>query len=353
MMCTQVGRETTGLKKSIATWAKSVGTEKNRLAQYGNSGGVPFGFSCANKIVFATIKATLGLDKCKGFFTAAAPISVDTINYFASLDIPLYEVFGQSECTGPHTVSWFRQWKIGTCGRPLRGSQSRIDPNTGELCYRGRHIFMGYMYMPEETESTIDNEGYLHSGDVAEFDSNDTEFSPSPSGFMKITGRIKDIIITAGGENIPPILIENQMKAAMVAVSNCMVVGDRRKFLAMLISLKTEVDPATGVPTDVLSADALYVGKSIGSSATTMTEAAADPLWAEYLTEGMKKANAKTTSNAQIIQKWKLLPVDFSEGAGDLTPTLKLKRNVALKKYERLIDSIYGIDEESINLIIK
>ena len=342
-----MGRGNSGLKKYIADWAKSVGSEKNRLAQYGEPGGAPFGYSCANSIVFNTIKKTLGFDQCRGFFTAAAPIAAETVKYFASLDIPLYEVFGQSECTGPHTVSCFGEWKIGYCGRPMRGSHSKIDPNTGELCYRGRHIFMGYMYMPNETAATIDNEGYLHSGDVAEFDGNNSEFCPSPSGFMRITGRIKDLIITAGGENVPPILIENEMKAAMVAISNCFVVGDRRKYLSMLVSLKTEVDPATNTPTDVLAADALFVAKQIGSSAQTVKEAAADPLWSKYITEGMKKANGMTTSNAQVVQKWRLLPVDFSESAGDLTPTMKVKRNVVLKKYADLIDSIYAEDEQS------
>jgi long-chain-fatty-acid--CoA ligase ACSBG len=338
----QMGRDGSIFKKGLVAWAKSRGTEHIRRLQYGNEGGVPPCYSCANTIVFSNLKKALGLDKCKGCFTAAAPISVDTLNYFASLDIPIYEVFGQSECTGPHTVNNEGVWKIGTCGRPLWGTQSKVDDKTGELCYRGRHVFMGYMYMPEETESTIDNEGYLHSGDVAEFDDDNLKECEAPSGFMKITGRMKDLIITAGGENIPPLLIESQMKTAMEAVSNCVVVGDRRKFLAMLITLKTEVDHSKGEPSDKLAADALYVGKSIGSSATTVTEAAADPLWAEYFTKSMKEVNAKTTSAAQIIQKWKLLPVDFSESAGDLTPTLKVKRNVILKNYEELIDSIYA-----------
>ena len=91
----------------------------------------------------------------------------ETQKYFAALDIPIFEVFGQSECTGPHTLSYPGSWKMGTCGRPMLGTESKLDPNNGELCYRGRHIFMGYMYMPDQTASTIDSEGWLHSGDVA------------------------------------------------------------------------------------------------------------------------------------------------------------------------------------------
>eukprot|EP01041_Mallomonas_annulata_P013795 gene13795-29328_t len=194
----QLGRESTGLKKSLVAWAKSCASEHSRRLQYGEHGGAPCGYGCANSIILSKIKQALGLDQAKGCFSAAAPISVETINYFASLDIHVYEVFGQSECTGPHTVSYANEWRIGYCGRPVEGVETKIVPENGELIYRGRHIFMGYMYMPEQTAATIDDEGYLHSGDVAEFDGNDRPGSPSPSGFMKITGRIKELIITAG-----------------------------------------------------------------------------------------------------------------------------------------------------------
>ena len=338
----QMGRETTGIKKTLATWAKSVGAEHSRLGQYGNSGGAPWGYGCANGLILSKIKAALGLDQTKGCFTAAAPIAPETLLYFASLDIPVYEVFGQSECTGPHTVSGPGKWKIGYCGRPLKGTESLVAKGSNELCYRGRHIFMGYMYMPDKTAETIDEEGFLHSGDIGEFDdNNDSDIPKGPSGFMKITGRIKELIITAGGENVPPVLIENEMKAAMVALSNCMVIGDKRKFLSMVVSLRVDVDMETGLPTDKLSKDSLFVAQQIGSTATTYTEAKIDPLWTSYVDKGVKTANGKTTSNAQIVQKWKWLPVDFSEKEGDLTPTLKLKRNVVAAKYEALIDSIY------------
>ncbi|RYG65399.1 hypothetical protein EON64_11980, partial [archaeon] len=336
-----VGRSNTGFKRHIASWAKSVGTEKSKLAQFGKGNGAPFGYGCANSLVFSKIKEVLGLDQAKCCFTAAAPIAPETLWYFASLDIPVYEVFGQSECTGPHTVSAAKAWKVGTCGRPMLGTESRIDPNNGELCYRGRHIFMGYMYMPKETSETIDADGYLHSGDVAEFDSDHDPNVPKPSGFMRITGRIKELLITAGGENVPPVLIENEMKAAMLALSNVMVIGDKKKFLTMLVSLKTVVDPESGLPTDQLAADALHEAKRIGSTATTYSEARRDPAWQKYIDDGAKVANKKAASNAQIVQKWTWLPEDFCEKNGELTPTLKLKRNVVAKKYAELIDSMY------------
>jgi long-chain-fatty-acid--CoA ligase ACSBG len=234
---------------------------------------MPWGYGCSSSIL-AKVTEALGLDQCKGSFTAAAPIAPETLFYFASINIPIFEVFGQSECTGPHTVSWKGEWKIGTCGRPMPGTESMIVPSTGELSYRGRHIFMGYMYDEAKTAETIDSEGYLHSGDVAEFDSNNKPGVTGPAGFMRITGRIKELIITAGGENIPPVLIENEMKSAMLAIANVVVIGDKRKYLSMVVSLKSEVDLETMTPTDKLAADSLFVASQIGSSATTVTEAA-------------------------------------------------------------------------------
>jgi long-chain-fatty-acid--CoA ligase ACSBG len=338
-----MGRDIKGLKKTISTWAKSVCLERNKSLQYGETVKMPWGYGCSSSIL-AKVTEALGLDQCKGSFTAAAPIAPETLFYFASINIPIFEVFGQSECTGPHTVSWKGEWKIGTCGRPMPGTESMIVPSTGELSYRGRHIFMGYMYDEAKTAETIDSEGYLHSGDVAEFDSNNKPGVTGPSGFMRITGRIKELIITAGGENIPPVLIENEMKCAMLAISNVVVIGDKRKYLSMVVSLKSEVDLETMTPTDKLAADSLFVASQIGSSATTVTEAAKCPAWKKYLDDGMKAANLKTTSNAQIVQKWALLPRDFSEKTGELTPTMKLKRNVVAEKYAALIDSIYAND---------
>jgi len=206
---------------------------------------------------------------------------------------------------------------------------------------------MGYMHNPEKTAETFDSEGFLKSGDVAELDDNNHPDIPAPSGFMRITGRIKELIITAGGENIPPVLIENEITAAMVAISNAMVIGDKRKFLTVLLSLKCETDKETGGPTDILAEDALFIGRQIGSTAKTLGQAAVDPQWAKYINDGLKIANSKTASNAQVVQKWKLLPLDFSEKGGELTPTLKLKRSVAAEKYNDLIESMYAGDTSS------
>ena len=270
----------------------------------------------------------------------AAPLEVRIVEYFASIDIPILDLFGQSECCGPHTSNAPNAWKIGTVGRPLPGTTSKTDPDNGELIYSGRHVFAGYMNMEDKTKETIDGEGFLHSGDVVKIDDS-MQDGKQNSGFVSITGRIKELIITAGGENIPPVLIEDNMKASMTALSNCMTIGDKRKYLTILLCLQVEIDAETGVPTNKLTGAALETSKKIGSKASTSDEAKSCDKWKTYFDEGVSAANAMSTSRAQKIAKWSLLSTDFSEPGGELTPTLKLKRSVAQDKYSAEIKALY------------
>ena len=339
-----VGRSVNWALQKISAWAKGIGARKTEMNQFGADGGAPCCYGTANSLVFSKIKEKLGFTQVKAAFTAAAPISESTLRYFGSIDIPVYEVFGQSECTGPHTVSKEGMWKIGTCGRPIPGSLSKIDKDTGEIRYKGRHIFMGYMFMDDQTAETFDEDGYLRSGDQGSFDDDNHPQVPAPSGFMRITGRIKELIIGAGGENVAPCPIEDCMKTTMPAISNSVVVGDRQKFLAMLITLKL-VPGADGVtPTNKLDKNALHEGNLIGSTATTVEEVIKCPKWKKYFDDGIDKANATAVSNAQRVAKgmWKILSDDFTEAKGELTPTQKLKRNVVVQHYEADIAEVYG-----------
>jgi long-chain-fatty-acid--CoA ligase ACSBG len=321
------------------------GHEKSIGRQYPGSPSTatnPWGFNCVHMLVLNHIKEALGLDQAKGCFTAAAPISPETLWYFASLDIPVYEVFGQSESTGPHTVSGPNCWKIGYCGRPIKGSISKVDQETHELLYKGRHIFMGYMYNAAESEKSFDEQGFFKSGDLAEFDdNNDPDITP-PSGFMRIIGRSKDLIVTAGGENIAPIIIEQNMKAELPqVVSNCMVIGDKKKYLTMLVALKTKIDHGNGLPEDELADEVVEVSQSIGSSATLYSEVKNDEKWRQYIDQGIMRLNKKASSNAQKIQKWSWLHQDFSEKGGEMTPTMKVKRGQVIQEHQDVIDDLY------------
>jgi long-chain-fatty-acid--CoA ligase ACSBG len=327
----QIGSKTTGFKKVIATWAKEKAAKKTASYQFGGDRKKSLSFRVADRVVLSKIKEALGLDACHYCFTGAAPISPDVLTFFGNLDIPIYELFGQSECTGPHSVNLPGKWKIGTIGHPLKATKTRIDPDTGEIQYCGRHIFMGYLHNEKATKETI-VDGWLRSGDVGKFDEH---------GFLSITGRIKELIITAGGENIPPVLIEDALKGELPAVSNVMVIGDKRKFLTFLVTLRCRVDDQ-GIPTTELDHFALQVGQEIGSTAKTTTEAAKCEKWQQYIEAGMKAANKKSTSRAQCVQKFLILEKDFSIDGGELTPTLKLKRAVVNKMYHDIIDGMYA-----------
>ncbi len=185
----EVGKNTKGIKKCIASWAKGKGACMTASKQFGSSTSPPSCYGCANSIVFQAIKKNLGLGKVRVCVTGAAPIARETLEYFGSLNIFIYELFGQSECTGPATVQVDGQWKISSVGPPLPGTVIQIDESTKEIVYTGRHIFMGYLKMQDKTDEAVDERGYLHSGDMGRIDQD---------GFLYITGRIKELIKTSG-----------------------------------------------------------------------------------------------------------------------------------------------------------
>eukprot|EP00730_Choanoeca_flexa_P001504 TRINITY_DN10664_c0_g2_i2.p1 TRINITY_DN10664_c0_g2~~TRINITY_DN10664_c0_g2_i2.p1 ORF type:complete len:651 (+),score=201.92 TRINITY_DN10664_c0_g2_i2:70-2022(+) len=331
-----IGAQSTGAKKKIATWAKKKGLAKSYAEQNGTKG--PGGFWLAKGLVFKKIRAKLGLDRAHFLATAAAPISHDTLEYFMSLYLPIMEVYGMSENTGPHTISRPGFHKLGSVGRPLTGIETLIhEPDAdgnGEICMRGRHVFKGYLFNEEKTRGAIDEKGWLHTGDIGRMDEN---------GFLYITGRIKELLITAGGENVAPVPIEDNMKEACPLLANVMVIGDKRKFLSQLVTLKSEVDIETGEPLDQLTPEAIEIVKGyLGSSATTVSAARQDENVIKYIEECREKANEKAVSRAQRVQKSFILKADFSVPGGELGPTLKLRRPIVMDKFHDEIEGIYA-----------
>eukprot|EP00007_Cunea_sp_BSH-02190019_P006257 CAMPEP_0174233484 /NCGR_PEP_ID=MMETSP0417-20130205/3506_1 /TAXON_ID=242541 /ORGANISM="Mayorella sp, Strain BSH-02190019" /LENGTH=700 /DNA_ID=CAMNT_0015311701 /DNA_START=243 /DNA_END=2345 /DNA_ORIENTATION=- len=335
----EVGAQTTGLKKKIATFAKAQGAAYFAAEQVGSktSHEPPF-FFLAN-VLLKAIRARLGLDRCRFCFSGAAPITRQTLEYFGSLGIHIYQVYGMSECTGPCALGVPGQSTVGSAGPPCPGVDVKIDhreerdkPGEGEICYRGRNLFMGYMGNVPKTMESIDPEGYLRSGDVGRVDEN---------GMLWITGRIKELIITAGGENIAPVPIEDHIKAELPGLSNCMMIGDKRKYNVVLVTVKTEPDQDGGF-SDQLFAEAT----TVDSACKTVSDAITSAKWKEYIRNGIiKYNNTHAVSNAQKVQKFRICPEDFSVANGDLTPTLKLKRSVVAEKYADLIEDMYNSKE--------
>ncbi|XP_024134404.1 long-chain-fatty-acid--CoA ligase ACSBG2 isoform X2 [Oryzias melastigma] len=335
-----VGAKSSTLRRKVAAWAKDVGLQTNltRMNQNTATGQTPFQYQLAKKLVFKKVRKALGLDRCTKCYTGAAPTTKDTLEFFLSLDIPLYELYGMSECTGPHTISRPDAFRLTSCGKEIPGCTTKLnnpdEEGNGEICFWGRHIFMGYLNAPDKTEEALDAEGWLHSGDLGKRDEH---------GFLYITGRIKELIITAGGENIPPVPIEDAVKDAVPLLSNAMLIGDKRKFLSMLVTIKCQINPETGNPEDELTPEALEICKKLGSTAKTVSEIAGgrDRAVHAAIQEGINQVNKKATSNAQCIQKFVVLDRDFSINGGELGPTMKLKRPVVLKMYKDQIDNFY------------
>ncbi|XP_040898803.1 long-chain-fatty-acid--CoA ligase ACSBG2-like [Toxotes jaculatrix] len=333
-----IGAKASPMRKRVADWAKSIGLQYNYSAM-NKENLVPWGFMLANNLVFKKVRAALGLDRCKICFTGAAPITKETLEYFMSLNLPLMELYGMSESSGPHTISINNEYRIMSCGKVMPGCKTKLEnpdkDGNGEICFWGRNVFMGYLNMPDKTTEALDQDGWLHSGDLGKND----QFE-----FLYITGRIKELIITAGGENIPPVPIEDALKAEVPIISNSMLIGDKLKFLSMLLTLKCVVDD-NGEPTDELSPEALDFCQRNGVTATKVSEIIANKEPAVYkaIQEGIEHINARATSNAQKIQKWVIVERDFSIIGGELGPTMKLRRPIVVKMYQEKINEIYAV----------
>jgi long-chain-fatty-acid--CoA ligase ACSBG len=333
-----VGAAGGAAQQAVGAWAKRVGLAHSLASLSGEPS--PWGYTVAEKLVFSNVKKALGLGKTRLRLTSAAPITKETLSYFMSLDLPILEVYGMSESTGPHTVSFPDQQKLFSVGRPFPGAEQRLHnrgatrEGEGEICMWGRHVFMGYMGNEEATAGTVDAEGLLHTGDLGRED----------DGYLFITGRLKELLITAGGENVAPVAIEDHIKEELPLLANAMVVGDARKFLSVLLTIKAEPD-AEGNPTDMVAAPAVAWLQAQGVAAeegkTTVTSLLRDEAVRLLVNKGIERANKHAVSAAQKIQKWALLPKDFSLATGELTPTLKLKRRVVLDINKELVDSLY------------
>jgi len=349
--------------RAFSGWCKRTLLAHQKNCQLGGSGKKYFGHSLAN-FVLGKVKEALGLEKCKFGFTGAAPITVDTLEYFGSLGIQINEVYGMSECTGAVTWSVDSCHVWGSCGWVMPGVELKVfrtdkgvnvecppakelmhptEEEQGELCYRGRNIMMGYLANPDlgqehvdlitkKTKSAVDEEGWLHSGDKGCVDYR---------GMCRITGRYKELIIGAGGENIAPVPIEDNVKSLCPGISNFIMIGNKRKYNVALVTLKAKGATGEQAGTDELDGAALALSEGI----KTISGASSDKKWIESITQAIINTNKNGSccpNNASKIQKFTILPHDLSIEGGELTPTLKTKRAVVDSKYASAIDSMYA-----------
>jgi len=363
-----IGASTTGCKKTLSTWAKGKALEHAKNLLLGGSGAIPSGHCLAMRVL-KLVKGAVGLDQCKFACTGAAPLRVDTLEYYGSLGIYINEMYGMSESTAAATMSTDQAHAWGSCGWQLPGTEVKIfkvhdtdlnnkveckaapaltsteDEFQGEICFRGRCIMMGYLASPDlgdahlkeiekKTGDAIDADGWLHSGDKG---------LKTVSGMVKITGRFKEIIIGEGGENIAPVPIEDSVKGICAGIAECMMIGDKRKYNIALITLK-----AVGANGEVPGSDEFDLPAKANFPGVNTISAAMDSKEVEnILTAAIKETNANgklVPNNAFKIQKYCILPTNFSEQEGELTPTKKLKRGTVEKTYGKLIDYMYDTD---------
>ena len=268
----------------------------------------------AEQMMFRPLREALGLGECRCAVSGAAPINPDILKFFHAVGIPIMEVYGQTEDCGPTSLNPPERIKIGTVGPPIPGVEVRIAMD-GEVLVRGGNVFRGYFKDPDATAEAL-RDGWLHSGDVGHLDED---------GYLVITDRKKDLIITAGGKNVAPQELENRLKYHPL-ISQAVVVGDRRPYLAALITLDPEALAK-------LAAD-----RGLGTE--DLAELAAHPDVEEAVAAAVEAVNAEF-SHAEQIKRWRILPRDFLQEEEEVTPTLKVRRRAIRRKYAADIEGLY------------
>ncbi len=269
-----------------------------------------------DQLVYSKLRAALG-GHCEAAVSGGAPLGTRLGHFFRGIGVTIYEGYGLTETTAGVTVNRPDAIKIGTVGRPVGGTTVRVAED-GELLFNAPHIFRGYWQNPDATAEALDNDGWFHTGDIGEIDD---------GGFVRITGRKKELIVTAGGKNVAPAVLEDRVRAHWL-ISQCLVVGDQKPYIAALITLDPESFPSwlekAGKPADTDLADLVDD----------------EDLRAEIQT-AIDDAN-KAVSKAESIRKFTILAEDWTEEGGQLTPSLKLKRNVVHKEAEQQISDLYA-----------
>ncbi len=267
-------------------------------------------------LVFRNIRRMLGLDRCRLAFTGAAPIAPDLIRWYLALGIDMREVYGQTENCGVATVMPADRVKLGSVGKAAPWGEVKVSPE-GEILIKGDFLFMGYLNQPEKTAETIDAKGWLHTGDVGSIDN---------EGFVKITDRMKDIIITSGGKNITPSEIENQLKFSPY-ISDTVVIGDKRPFLTCLVMIDQENVEKYAQDHDI--------------PFTNYASLCRAPEIQDLIQREIEAVNVNF-ARVETIKKFFLIERQLTPEDEELTPTMKLKRSFVNKRYAVEINAMYG-----------
>ena len=305
-------------KREAVARAMDTGRRYVQSRQFGHSAppGLEEEFARADQAVLGPIRSLLGLGEAEVVSSAAAPLPPDVGDFFAGLGMTILDIYGMTETTGAFTSNTPGVFKLGTVGRVFPGMEVRIAGD-GEICVRGPITTPGYLNLPEQTAALIDADGWLHTGDIGRLDDD---------GFLSVVDRKKELIITAGGENVSPAAIENLLVAHPL-IGQALAFGDMRPYVVALLTLDGEVAPAWA--------------KAHGVEAASLPELAAHPVVLAAVGEAVSAANERL-ARVQQVKRWRLLPVEWTADTEELTPTLKLKRRIVHAKYADDIDGLYA-----------
>jgi long-chain acyl-CoA synthetase len=312
-------KEATRLQQAAYAWSIGVGTQiaDKVLAGQPVDGALKFKFALARLLALNNVRKMIGIHRSRFLVTGAAPISPELVKWYLALGVPMLEVWGMTESCGAATGVPATRIKPGSIGPAAAYNEVKLDPQTGEILVRGANVFMGYLNQPEKTKETIDAEGWLHTGDVGSVDGD---------GFFRIVDRMKDIIITAGGKNITPSELENELKFSPY-VTDAVVIGDRKPYLTVIVMIDQENVEKYAQDNDVPFSN--Y------ASLTHATEVQA-------LIQGVIDGVNTKFARVEQIKKFFLLDTQLSAEDEELTPTMKLKRKLVEKKYAPQIEAMYG-----------
>ena len=311
-------------KKAIGLGKKITVAEQEAVARGGKMADAKVSLTdklqhaALDKLVLHKIRSAFGLEECQLALSAAAPLSPDLIWFFHSIGVKITEGYGQSEDNGPTSWNPPDAIKIGTVGTPLNGMEVKIAPD-GEILARGGNVMAGYYKNEEASKETVDEEGWLHSGDVGELDEHN---------YLKITDRKKDLIITAGGKNIAPQEIENKIKSSHLLISQVVVIGDRRPFLTALVTLDEEKAPGWASEQGIEGELAAIAGHE-----RTLKEV-----------EGAINDVNQSLAKVEGVKKFRILERDFLQEENEITPTMKVKRKQINEIYGDVIEDLYKKD---------
>jgi long-chain acyl-CoA synthetase len=310
--------ESSRLQQLAYGWAIGVGRRVAELVLEGRPvpAALKAQFTLARWLALNNVRKLIGIHRARLLVTGAAPIAPDLIRWYLALGVPMIEGWGQTECAGGATFVPPSRLRPGSIGQATPFNEVRVEERTGELLVRGPNVFMGYLNQPEKTAETVDAEGWLHTGDVGTVDA---------EGFFRITDRMKDIIITAGGKNITPSEIENELKFSPY-ITDAVVIGDRRPYLVVIVMIDQENVEKYAQDRDIPF-----------SNYTSLTRA---PEVQQLVQAEIDRVNKKF-ARVEQVKKFFLLETQLGAEDEELTPTMKLKRKLVEKKYADRIEALY------------